>query len=226
MSNSSQTEVDFYFDFISPNAYLAWHALRELAVSENLLIKPHPVIFAALLYEFDQRGPAEIGSKALWMGLNVQRKARKMNLALQPPASHPFNPLLSLRLVLSLDDEAERLDLIDQLFSAVWAQGVAGDRPEELLEWLHAALPGLKLSARAAETPAVKARLRASTEAAIKAGVFGVPTMVVDKMSFFGYDDMEFLHDYILGRDSINQHDIAAWQGIQPSAFRKDKTRT
>ncbi|MEM7277569.1 MAG: DsbA family protein [Pseudomonadota bacterium] len=226
MSNSSQIEVDFYFDFISPNAYLAWHALRELAASENILIKPHPVIFAALLYQFDQRGPAEIASKALWMGLNVQRKARKMGLALKPPASHPFNPLLSLRLVLSLDDDAQRLVLIDQLFSAIWAQGVAGDKPEELIEWLNKVLPELKLSASAAQTPDVKARLRASTDAAIKAGVFGVPTMVVDKMSFFGYDDMEFLHDYILGRDSITQEDIAAWQGTKPSAFRKDKTRT
>jgi len=39
--------------------------------------------------------------------------------------------------------------------------------------------------------------LRQTTDAAIEAGIFGVPSFVVDGEIFWGFDAMEFLDDYL-----------------------------
>ena len=41
--------IRFYFDYISPNAYLAWTQLPKLAERNGCSIEPVPVLFAGLL---------------------------------------------------------------------------------------------------------------------------------------------------------------------------------
>jgi 2-hydroxychromene-2-carboxylate isomerase len=41
--------VRFYFDYVSPNAYLAWTQLPALAERHGAVIEPVPVLFAGLL---------------------------------------------------------------------------------------------------------------------------------------------------------------------------------
>src|SRR5512145_1473206 len=96
----------FCFDYISSNAYLAWVRLPELRQRFDLRIEPVPVLFAGLLEANGQLGPAEIRPKARWMAKNNQRKAGILGVRLRPPAFHPFNPLVPLR-VSSLDLEDE-----------------------------------------------------------------------------------------------------------------------
>lgn len=50
----------FYFDYVSPNAYLAWTQLPRLIATHDVEIEPIPVLFAALLDTCGQKGPAEI----------------------------------------------------------------------------------------------------------------------------------------------------------------------
>jgi len=88
--------VRFYFDFVSPNAYLAWTQLPALAAQYGTAIEPVPVLFAGLLEAHGQLGPAEMPAKTRWMVRNNLRKAARLGVALNPPAFHPFNPLLAL----------------------------------------------------------------------------------------------------------------------------------
>jgi 2-hydroxychromene-2-carboxylate isomerase len=69
----------FYFDYVSPNAYLAWRQLRAIAERHGVAIEPVPVLFAGLLEAHGQLGPAEVPAKMGWMVKNNLRKA-----ALQP----------------------------------------------------------------------------------------------------------------------------------------------
>ena len=52
--------IRFYFDYISPNAYLAWTQLPALAQRNGCSIEPVPVLFAGLLEAHRQLGPAEV----------------------------------------------------------------------------------------------------------------------------------------------------------------------
>src|SRR5216683_183732 len=89
--------IHFYFDYISSNAYLAWNQLPRLADKYGFAINPVPVLFAGLLEAHGQLGPAEVPPKSLWMSKNNLRKAALLGVSLNPPAFHPFNPLLALR---------------------------------------------------------------------------------------------------------------------------------
>jgi 2-hydroxychromene-2-carboxylate isomerase len=90
-------ELTFYFDYISPNAHIAWTQLPTLVERHNLRVNLVPVLFAGLLRAHGQMGPAEQAAKRSWMSQNITRQAPLLGVPLSPPKRHPFNPLLSLR---------------------------------------------------------------------------------------------------------------------------------
>ena len=110
---SAMPTIRFYFDYESPNAYLAWTQLPKLAARYRATVEPVPILYAALLDAHGQLGPGEQPTKGRWMGKNMLRKAALLGVPLNPPAFLPFNPLLALR-VSMLPPETQRRDaLID-----------------------------------------------------------------------------------------------------------------
>lgn len=214
---SESNRLYFFFDFISHNAYLAWHRIPAIAAAHGLVLTPVPVVFGALLTHYGQVGPAEVPAKSRWMLGNVLRKARRHGIAISPPASHPFNPLLPLRAVCAERDPARRLALVDRIFRATWAEGLAVDRAEGLAPLLG---PGLL---EAAQDAAAKQALRENTDSAIAGGVFGVPSMRVRGELFWGFDDLEFLDAFLGGRDPLagDADPYAGWSAVRPSVQRK-----
>ena len=216
------TSIRFYFDYISTNAYLAWTQLPALAVRHGVAVEPVPVLFAGLLEAHGQLGPAEVRPKALWMFKNNLRKAALLGLRLNPPAFHPFNPLLALRVsALPLAQEA-RSALIGALFEAVWVNGLHVSEPEVVTRVaLEAGLEGADLVARAG-LPESKARLRAQTDDAIARGVFGVPSMEVGGEIFWGYDDFPWLDRFLAGQDPLAaREELRELRPVAPSAMRR-----
>ena len=216
--------VRFYFDYISPNAYVAWTQLPALARRHGVMIEPVPVLFAGLLEAAGRLAPAEIPLQMRWMWKNVCRKAALLGIPFARPAFHPFNPLLALRASsLPLEDEA-RARLIDALFAAVWARGLHVSEPDVVARVADGiGLPGKALVAQAQEA-AAKDRLRQQTADAIAREIFGVPSMEAGDELFWGYDDFPYLELFLSGKDPI---DPGAWQSwsvpMQPSAVRARK---
>jgi 2-hydroxychromene-2-carboxylate isomerase len=212
----------FFFDFISHNAYLAWTEVPALARKHNLALEPVPVLFAALLKAYGQVGPAEVPAKSRWMLWNVLRKARLQGIPIAPPFSHPFNPLLMLRLCCCELPREQRFDLIDRLFRATWAQGRAVHQAEVLHEiLLEAGLEADRLMEEA-QSDTTKVALRRHFEGALAAGVFGVPSMLASGELFWGYDDLGFLEAHLSGTDPLgtDRAAYAPWLEIRPSAQR------
>jgi len=213
----------FYFDYISTNAYLAWLQMPPLARRYGVIVEPVPVLFAGLLEAHGTTGPAEVPAKALWMFKNNLRKAALLGVPLSPPAFHPFNPLLSLR-VTSLARDADECDaLITRLFEAVWVRGEHVSEPTVVEQAARdVGLDGAALVAAVAG-PEAKAQLRAQTDDAIARGVFGVPTMEMSGEIFWGYDDLPYLELFMAGEDPLartswGKTDVVA---PQPSAMRR-----
>jgi 2-hydroxychromene-2-carboxylate isomerase len=199
----AKPRIRFYFDYISTNAYLAWIELPKLAARHGAQVEPVPVLFAGLLEAHGQLGPAEVPVKAFWMWRNNLRKAALLGVPLAPPAFHPFNPLLALRASAVPAAEPARDALISGLFGAVWARRLHVSEPEVVERVAReAGLDGAAVVAQAG-APQAKARLRADTDAAIAAGVFGVPSMRVGDELFWGYDDLPYLELHLAGRDPI-----------------------
>lgn len=218
----SGAPIDLYFDFISPFAHLAWWRAPAIAARHGRTLRPRPVLFAALLGHYGHLGPAEIGPKRAYIFKQVLRRAAERGLTLRPPPAHPFNPLLALRIAgdPTLDAEAQRR-VIGALFNATWGGGPGIDDPATVAGILDAVgVDGHALVAAAGEAPA-KARLRAETEAAIAAGVFGVPTLIADGELFWGDDSLDDLDRFLAGDDPIDQAALAAWADLPAAAQRR-----
>ena len=211
----------FYFDYISHNAYIAWTQIHALAARYGRTVEPIPVLFAGLLNQHGQKGPAEIPAKAWWMAKDLLRKAARLEVPMRPPASHPFNPLIPLRASLVPDDAAEKTRLVDALFRAAWVDGKDVSKDEVVARVADAiGIDGAALIA-ATRTDAVKHRLRAETDAAIGVGVFGVPTMVADGELFWGFDDFAHLELFLAGKDPLDRSVLDEWLGVRPTASRQ-----
>lgn len=176
--------IDWYFDFISPYSYLQCEQLDLLAQHAALNMKP--VLFAGLLTHWDNKGPAEIAPKRRWTFEHVAWLAHQRSIPLALPAQHPFNPLPLLRLCLALGSTRP---VVERLFRYVWREG---HLPTDSVAW-SALLQELHVTPEMLEAPAVKQQLRENGEQAIAAGVFGVPSAVVDNRVFWGQDATEML---------------------------------
>ncbi len=179
-------ELRWYFDFISPFAYLQWQRLRPLVRERGIALVP--VAFGAVLAARGQKGPAEIPGKREFTYRHVLWLSRRDGVALRFPPAHPFNPLAALRLAIVAGATPEAVDAV---FDWIWRRGQAGDSAQALAPVIDA----LGLDAQALASEATKAALRANTDAALAAGVFGVPTLSVDGALFWGYDAHDFALD-------------------------------
>ena len=171
----------WYFDFVSPYSYLHWQKVKQLPQFGH--IQPVPIAFGAVLHHLGNLGPAEIPAKRRFMYRQLLWTAQAEGTPLRFPPGHPFNPLAALRLCLAAGAGTEAVDV---LFDWIWRDGHAGDTAEALRE--PAARLGFSDVEAAVGEPAVKEQLRRNTEAAIEAGVFGVPTLAIDGELFWGND--------------------------------------
>jgi 2-hydroxychromene-2-carboxylate isomerase len=187
--------ITFYFDVISPYAYLAFEKLPQALEGISYSVTYKPVLFGAILQHFGQLGPAEIAPKRIWTYRQVNWLAQQQGTALQMPASHPFNPLALLRLAVACGHGGFCNRFVTEtLLRHVWL----GAQEAADTQRLSALTEQLKPQ-RSPDDPAVKAELRANTEAAIAAGIFGVPTMEVDGQLFWGLDALPMLRNYLQG---------------------------
>lgn len=207
--------IRFYFDVISPFAWLAWRQIRPLCERHGVALDPRPVVFGALLAHHGQLGPAEIESKRRVTMETIWRRAHRHGWTVRGTARHPFNPVTALRLCLP-EVAGERQDaVIDAVFDAGWQHGLDLSDPDVLANVLDGiGLDGASLVARTKEDGEVKAALRRNTDEAIAHGTFGVPTMVLeDGTLFWGDDSLVDLDDHLQGRDPVDPAMMAEWLG-------------
>jgi 2-hydroxychromene-2-carboxylate isomerase len=182
--------ITFWFDVISPYAYLAFERLPQALAGFSCSTSYRPLLFAGLLNHWGHKGPAEIEPKRAWTFRHVAWLAHQGGVALQTPAQHPFNPLALLRLATACAPAGGTPPRVhrEQVFRHVWQGG--GD-PAEAARL--GALARRLAPARDPQSDEVKRDLRDATDTAISKGVFGVPTFEVDGRLFWGVDSMEML---------------------------------
>lgn len=217
--SSTPAPLRVLFDVISPYAYLGWHAIHEVAARHGRSVIAQPVLFAAMLDAWGQRGPAEIPPKRIYTFKHVVRLAHDHGVPIAPPPSHPFNPLLALRVATAAQADADARAVIDALFAAVWGGGPGVEDAALLAAWLDArGLDGARRVALA-QTPEIKQRLREATEAAIGRGAFGVPSFEVDGELFWGQDSVVHVDAFLRGDDPVRAV-AERWASIGATAKR------
>jgi 2-hydroxychromene-2-carboxylate isomerase len=210
--------VDWYFDFVSPFAYLQSERLAGLPA--RLQVRYKPILFAALLDANGQKGPAEIPAKRAFTYRHVVWQARRNGVPIKFPHEHPFNPLPLLRLAIACECTPEA---VHRIFRFVWRDGRLPDLPIEWAELAHdLGVPDATARIASAE---VKAELRRNTDEAIARGVFGVPTLAVGDELFWGDDATAMAIDYAMAGCRYDDPEYARVSSLPIGAARDTRPR-
>lgn len=192
--------ITWFFDFISPFAYLQceWLAPR---IKKGLVIEPKPILFAGILNHLNHKGPAEMPDKRVFTYQHALWLAEQAGYPMTLPANHPFNPIPLLRLAIAAHCE---FAAVRKIFATVWQTGIDAGSSECLEQ--AASVIGIPAPGEAVARQEVKTELIQNGEFALAVGVFGVPTLLVNDKPFWGYDAGEMALAY----------------ATQPSHFQKD----
>lgn len=195
--------AEWYFDVLSPFAYLQLKTQlpRLRAIAE---IAPKPIVLGALLAHWGQKGPAEIAPKRLHTYRLAQHRAAMLGLPFRFPPRHPFNPIVPSRAIVAAGTSWAAVEAV---FALIWEDGLDLSDPANLPALAaRLALPDLAERVGADE---VKLALRHNGEAAIAAGVFGVPTFVMDGETFWGEDASDLFAAFVADPDLFNHPAMA-----------------
>lgn len=188
----------FLFDYGSPASYLAWKRLPAMAERTGATPEIVPILLGGVFKATGNAMPASVPAKGRWLNGDLALWARRDGIPFAMNPHFPINTVALMRGAVAADARGECAAYGDAIFDAMWRDGRNGGDPAVFAAVLGEA--GLDAAAYAAaiETPEVKDRLRANTEAAVAAGVFGAPSfLVIDDTGgerlFFGQDRTGFV---------------------------------
>ena len=188
-------QVEFFFDFGSPAAYLAWTQLPTIAAAAGATIAWRPMLLGGVFKAAGNASPISVAAKGKWMMADLARFAARYGVPLNFPASFPVNtlPLMRGAVGMQMRQPADFERYVKAVYEAIFGRGLAMGDPAVIAGVLTAA----GFDAAAFETliadPAVKQGLIANTEEAVARGAFGAPTMFVGSQMHFGQDRLDFV---------------------------------
>jgi 2-hydroxychromene-2-carboxylate isomerase len=191
--------VEFFYDFTSPTAYLAWRRLPDVLARTGASVKYRPMFLGGVMQTTGNRPPGTLPQKAKWMAADLARWAKKFNT---PYKLNPHFPMMTLMVQRAAQEWVDRPDFekyLAAIFNAAWQDQKHIADKAVLAEVLTTAGFSPEEFFAAAENPANKEKLKAVTDEAVERGVFGAPTFFVQtpdgEEMHFGQDRLDFVED-------------------------------
>src|SRR3954454_9926275 len=188
-------DIEFHFDFGSPNAYLSHCVIPSIGQRTSARFRYVPVLLGGVFKATNNRSTmeafADIPAKRAYMEVETPRFIIKHGIT--GFRRNPFFPVNTLAImrgaVAALHDGCfERY--VDVVFKAMWEQEKKMDDPAVITAVLtEAGLEAVRLLERS-QAAEVKQELIDNTNASVARGTFGLPTFFVGNDMFFGKDQL------------------------------------
>jgi len=182
--------IELIYDFVSPNAYLVWQPLRDIAERQQASIKITPV-FLGGMHKLTGNAPpfirdADVKGKNDYARLEMQRFIAKHKLhRFKMNPKFPFNSISLLRMLVSLHGE-EQVRFIEAVAPALWEDALDVADHLALDAVLTKAGFDAALLASNTQDPAIKQTVIDNTDQAVARGCFGIPSFFIGQEMFFG----------------------------------------
>jgi len=193
--------VDFIFDFASPNAYLCHKAIQNLEKTHDIKFNYIPCLLGGIMKLSNNQPPmvtlADIPNKLKYeFDTAFNRFMKEHNITKFKMNEHfPVNTISLIRgaIVSQKNDFFE--SYVEIVLSGLWEQSLKLDTPEALHELLNNndCYPDLIIEGIAKDE--IKAELIANTSEAVEKGAFGIPTFFVENEMFYGKDSLRELKE-------------------------------
>jgi 2-hydroxychromene-2-carboxylate isomerase len=185
--------LEFFYDFTSPYSYLASTRVEALAARAGATVSWRPFLLGGVLKATGNRAPIEISAKGAHMLVDLGRWAERLGVDFRFPSVFPVPSILALRTALAAETRGQLVPVTHAVFRAVWVDGKAIGKPEELAPVLSAA--GLDGPGLVEAAPQFKETLVKQTQEAVDRGAFGAPSFFVGNELFVGNDRMDFVEE-------------------------------
>lgn len=189
------SDVEFLFDFGSPNAYLAWTAMQGMPEFQKADVKLTPVLLGGIFKSTGNQPPlmayGNVQPKMAYLGKEIERfRARHKIEKFQFNLNFPVNTLTLMRGCFVAIEDGTLDRYLETGFHHMWEAGSKMDDPAVFTAaFTEAGLDGAAILA-GSQDPAIKKALMESTQAAVDRGVFGIPSFFVGDELYFGKDTL------------------------------------
>lgn len=199
------SEIEFHFDFGSPNAYLAHRVIPEIEKQTGARFRYVPVLLGGVFKATGNRSPAEafrdIPNKRAFMELETRRFLARHGITdFRRNPFFPVNTLAIMRGAVAAQHEGCFDRYVDVIFRNMWAEPKKMDDPEVIRAVLDENGFEADHLLKLAQSPEIKQELVRNTEASVARGTFGSPTFFVGDEMFFGKDQLRDVEEEILRR--------------------------
>lgn len=194
-------EIEFLYDFGSPNAYLVHKTLPALAARHGAAIRPCPILLGGVFKATGNQSPmtayAGVKGKLAHQAREIERFITRHGIKYHMNPYFPINTLLLMRAAIYAQGKAWENRYMDAVFDAIWVHGQDLGDLQVLAQVLdEAGLPRAEIL-EATRDDKVKQALIAATTAAVARGVYGAPTLFLAGEMFFGKDSLPELEYYL-----------------------------
>ena len=192
----SDRKIDFFFDFSSPYGYLASQMIDALAERHGREVDWHPMLLGVVFKQTGAMPLTEIPVKGPYSKRDFARSARFHGVEFKMPPVFPIPAQAPSRVVLwaKRQDPKAASRVAKALYRAFFVEGRDISKPEIAAQVAGEAGFDAAAARAAVDDPAIKDALKGEVEAAIAAGVFGSPFVIIDGEPFWGcdrFDQME-----------------------------------
>ena len=206
---SAKISATFYYDIVSPFAYL--YIKQRERLEKKLEITPVPILLGGLLRAAENKGPGEVAAKRPHTYQFCIWQAEKLGIPFRFPEHHPFMTVAPQRLLVEKNAD---WSMVERAFDYVWVEG-----KDPNLSWSDFCLYlGLPVDTAKPDSPEIKAQLISNTNQAKIAGAFGVPALIVNQHCFWGVDTIDWVLDY-LARPGMFEETSYAYAGNIPNGL-------
>ena len=190
------SQIDFYFDIISPFSYIAHKKIQIIKQNKNINFNYKPVFLGGLhkLAEID--APAFNKYKIKILQSDCELVADKNNIPFIWNSKFPINSLYIMRGYLYVEEKLKELYL-DTFYNAYWRDNIDLSDEIKLTKILKDLNIDDKKFAEGIKNQLIKDQLKKLTTEAFDKELFGAPTFVANNKIFWGQDRLEYAVDEV-----------------------------
>ena len=190
------SQIDFYFDIISPFSYIAHKKIQIIKQNKKINFNYKPVFLGGLhkLAEID--APAFNKYKIKILQSDCELVADKNNIPFIWNSKFPINSLYIMRGYLYVEEKLKELYL-DTFYNAYWRDNIDLSDKIELTKILKSLNIDNKKFVEGINNQLIKDQLKELTTEAFSKELFGAPTFVANNKIFWGQDRLEYAVDEV-----------------------------
>ena len=184
--------IEFYFDFSSPYSYIGYEEIKRIEKKDSIIIKYMPIFLGGLHNAAGVTPAAFIDVKSKYMIEDTKLICEKKNIKFIFNSYFPIKTVSFMRGVLIAEENSFRKIYIEKIFNAIWKDGLNMNDKTVIEKVLKNMELNPEIFLSKVSDNKIKVKLRKLTDDALKKGIFGAPTFLVNKKIFWGQDRLSY----------------------------------